>query len=193
MARTHEYNEENARASLMATFLEKGYADTSLSDLEANSGLNRRQIYNDFGDKRMVFLQSVRDFMILAGEQFLGPLERAEEGIGSIEATLFGMIDLANTKQGRLGCLVCNTARETIAEDPEVGALIDKFFRRIERGYRSAIKRGMRSGEISSKENARALSRFFLGVHVSLCVMSRAGESVPVLNDIAGQAMKRLN
>ena len=192
MARTRQYNEDVVRGGLLETFLEKGYAEASLADLEHGSGLNRRQIYNDFGDKRMVFMQSIRDFTVIAGKQFLRQLESSEEGIGAIEATLFGMISLANTRQGRLGCLVCNTARESIAEDQEIHHLIEQYFRRIERGYRSALQRAIDLGEISSSENVRSLSRFFLSVHMSICLMSRGGESVAVLNDVAREAIKRL-
>lgn len=192
MARIREYNEDRARASLMTTFLTNGYEGTSLSDLEEQSGLNRRQIYNDFGDKRTVFLRAVEDFMTLAGKQFLGRLEHSEDGVASIEETLHGMTKVAETRQGRLGCLVCNTAREQIAKDPDVRSLIERFFRRIEKSYRVAIERAIRLDEIDSGEDARSLGRFFLGIHVSLCVMSRGGESAGVLRDIADQAIRRV-
>lgn len=192
MARIRQYDEEVARTQLIGIFLEKGFADASLTDLESRSGLNRRQLYNDFGDKRSMFLQAVQDFMTLAGEQFLVNLEHSELGIQAIEKTLFGMVKLSDTRQGRLGCLVCNTAREPIAQDPEISKLINQYFRRIEYGYRCAIKRAIAMGEVSADENVRSLARLFLGVHISLCVMSRGGESAAVLTDVAKEAIKTL-
>ena len=192
MARPREYDEDYVRGALMATFLEKGFAGSSLADLESGSGLNRRQIYNNFGDKLDVFLQAIRDFTSVAGEQFLSRLESSDDGIDAVRETLFGMIRLADTPRGRLGCLVCNTAREPIAAEPDVKKLVDQYFRRIERGYRSALKRAVELGELPGEENLRSLSRFFLGVHVSLCVLGRGGEPVAVLTDLADEAMKRL-
>lgn len=192
MARTREYDEDAVRSALIATFLQKGFAGSSLADLEANTGLNRRQLYNDFGDKRAVFLQAIQDFTALAGEEILSELEHSEGGVDAIRNTLFGMIRLAKTPQGRLGCLVCNTSREPVAADPDVAQLVTAFFRRIERGYRDALTRAIERGELSNEENLRSLSRFFLGIHISLCVMGRAGESIAVLNDFANEAMKRI-
>lgn len=193
MPRVKEYDTERVRAGLMSTFLEKGFVGSSLTDLEAGSGLNRRQLYNDFGDKKAVFLQAIRDFTVIAGEEFLGQLECSEAGVSAIRDTLVGMTSMADSPQGRLGCLICNTAREPIVQDSEVSKLVKRYFRRIERAYGSAINRAIQSGELESSTNSDSLARFFLGVHVSLCVMSRGGESVDVLTDIAEEAMRRLD
>lgn len=176
----------------MKVFHQNGFADTSLAQLEAGSGLNRRQIYNDFGDKREVFLQVIQDFIHLSGKEILVILEHSEEGIDAIEKTLNTFVKMADSPQGRFGCLVCNTTRDPIANDPEVSQIISQFFRRIEGGYRDALERAAAAGELAPDENLRSLARFLLGVHVSLCVMSRGGESVAVLRDIKNEAIQRL-
>ena len=192
MPRVKQYNDESVRHDLMMMFLQKGFADTSLVDLESASGLNRRQLYNDYGDKKAVFLQALQDFSAFAGEQFLANLEQGEQGINDIQATLLGMLTLVNTPQGRLGCLVCNTARETIANDDDVKRVVHRFFRRIEKAYAQALKRAVKLEEIPGTENVRALSRFFLSIHICLCVMGRGGEPKTTLQDIVNEAMKRL-
>ncbi len=192
MARSRQYDEAHARAGFLATFLEKGYAEASLADLEHGSGLNRRQIYNDFGDKRRLLLGAITDFKATAVRQILQPLEHSELGVDAIRQTLLGMIAQADTPQGRLGCLICNTAREPIARDPDVQEQIDSFFRRIEGAYRQAINRAIERQELPTETNVRSLARFFLSVHVSVCVLGRGGEAKAVLKDVATEALSKL-
>lgn len=192
MARTREYDEQQVREGAMGAFLRKGFGQTSLVDLETATGLNRRQLYNDFGDKRAVFLQALEDFCVAAGERVLHPLEGSEPRLDAIEATLFGMIDLAETPFGRLGCLICNTSREPIAQEPEVRGVVDRFFRRIENGYRNALRNAQAAGELPETEDVDRLARFFLGAHVAVCVLGRAGEDLSTLRDVATEAVQRV-
>ncbi|MEM9385371.1 MAG: TetR/AcrR family transcriptional regulator [Pseudomonadota bacterium] len=192
MARPKQYDEARARAGLLATFLAKGYAEASLADLEAGSGLNRRQLYNDFGDKRSQLLQAIQDFKTEVVGPILQPLEQSERGVEVIRETLLGMVNGADTPQGRLGCLMCNTSREPIAGDPQVGEQIDTFFRRVDGAYRQAIGRAIERRELSEQTNKRTLARFFLGIHVSVCVLGRAGASKAVLRDITVEALAKL-
>ncbi|MEO0421169.1 MAG: TetR/AcrR family transcriptional regulator [Pseudomonadota bacterium] len=192
MARTKQYDEADARAGLLATFLEKGYAEASLADLEAGSGLNRRQIYNDFGDKRSLLLQAIQDFKTAVVGPILQPLERSALGADAIRGTLLSMVDGADTAEGRLGCLMCNTSREPIAGDPDVREQLDSFFRRVEGAYRKTIHRALTLGELPPDTNSRTLARFFLGIHVSVCVLGRGGASKAVLRDLTSEALAKL-
>ena len=65
-------------------FLQKGYGSTSLSDLEAATGLGRRSLYNSFGDKRTVFLTALADFRAMAAENNLAPLAEPGAGVDAI-------------------------------------------------------------------------------------------------------------
>jgi len=186
MARTKEYNEQAVRDGLLSAFHRKGFGQTSLVDLENATGLNRRQLYNDFGDKRTVFLQALEHFGGLAGEQILCHLEEKDARLAAVESTLFGMIDLADTPQGRL------TSREPVARESDVRRIVDRFFRRIERGYRNALTHASKAGELPATARVDSLARFFLGIHIAICVMGHGGEEVRVLRDVATEALGAL-
>ena len=61
MARKIEYDSTKVQQSLTDLFWHKGFAETSLADIEAASGLNRRQLYNGNGDKRAMGLTEAID------------------------------------------------------------------------------------------------------------------------------------
>lgn len=193
MVRSIGYDPQKVRAAAQLAFYRKGFAETSLADLETATGLNRRQLYNGFGDKRDLFLQALHDFRESAGQRFLSPLEHDSADIDTIRSTLIGMVDIADTPIGRLGCMVCNTSREPIAKDPAVNTQVEHFFRRIESAYRNALQQAQKNSALASHNSPASLARFFFGIHVSLCVLGRAGEPTDVLRDIANEALARID
>ncbi len=188
MARPREHDEQAARAGAIQAFLRSGYAATSLTELEEATGLDRRQLYNQYGDKRGVFLQALDDFQEQAAERFLSLMETSNAAVSSIAVTLHGMVDLADSGHGRLGCLVCNTSREPIAAtDAEVQERVQRYFARIEAAYANALK-----GSSLPARARRQEARHLLATHVALCVMCRAGSPVETLRDAVEAAVRHL-
>ncbi len=192
MPRPRQYNPEQVRQSIVDVFHRNGFAAASLSDLEDTTQLNRRQLYNDFGDKQVMFVQALRDFCQQAGKQFLSPLEHGDAGLKAIRHTLKALLGAAESPRGRLGCLVCNTAREPIAEDPLVGTLVRDYFKRIEIAYRRTLGIAKVNQELPADANLKQLARYFMGLHVGLCVLCRAGVPIATLRDIATEGMARV-
>lgn len=193
MSRQKLYDEEEARQQMVMLFHRQSFADTSLADLEAGTGLNRRQLYNNFGDKLQMFLGALDDFTRQSVKLFLSPLKNGTRGIEDIRQALEMMTAMAGTKAGKNGCLLCNTSREPIMENKSVALRVERFFDSIEQSYESALWRAQALGELGSNTNPSSLATFFLGVHVSLCVLGRAGRSQHALEEIAKGALFTLN
>ena len=190
MARQISYNPTEVRSRLLSKFWDTGYAETSLSDLEEATGLNRRQLYNGLGNKKAMFLSAVDDFSTTAGRQFLGPLEKDTAGLDEIASLLRTFVALAGSKDGPSGCMVCSVSQEEIADDVDVRPRIDAYFDRIEAAYRNALTQAAVRGEINLAPPAiSAKSAHLFGVHVALCVLGRAGCAQNKLHRIAEEAI----
>lgn len=190
MARRIAYNPQELRADVLQSFWAKGYAETSLSDLEEATGLNRRQLYNGIGDKRAMFLQAIDDFADTAGRRFLAALESPEAGLAEIETLLMTFVTLSQQEDGRLGCMICSASQEEIASDPDAARRIDKYFQRIRAAYSNALSRAVERGEVvlgPSAIETRADALF--GTHVALCILGRAGRPGEQLEHMARQAV----
>ncbi len=192
MVRPRKFDEKDVRMAALQMFLRNGYASTSLSDLEEATGVGRRSLYNSFGDKHTLFLRALEDFRVTAVEQNLAPLERPGAGLAAIATVLNRLLELAETPEGRLGCLICNTSREPIASDTTVAEQIDLYFSRVEQGFANVLTTAQANGTLFADENITSLARFYLGVLVSICVMGRAGAPLETLQDIVTEALKRV-
>ncbi|MEM0948684.1 MAG: TetR/AcrR family transcriptional regulator [Pseudomonadota bacterium] len=194
MPREITYDPAKLKLDVMTLFWAKGYSDTSLADLEAATGLNRRQLYNGIGDKRSMFLHAMDEFTHLSGQSLLLPLERDEAGIADIAELFAKFVEMSKLPEGPKGCLVCSTSQDDIAQDPSVAERMNLFFDRIRSAHLNALSRAAARKEIAldaAQIGVRADALF--GTHVALCILARAGRPTPQLMNIKSQALSALN
>ena len=56
------FDRDETIAKVTSLFWEKGYHATSMQDLVDVTGLNRSSIYNSFGDKYNLFIESLKHY-----------------------------------------------------------------------------------------------------------------------------------
>lgn len=194
MARQISYDPAKLKQDLMTLFWAKGYAETSLADLEAATGLNRRQLYNGIGDKRQMFLQAIDDFIEGSVQQLLAPLERTEAGVAEIDALFAKFVEMSQAPEGPKGCMVCSTSQDEVAGDPEVSQRINAFFDRVRAAHLNALSRAAVRGEVSlDPEQIEDRTDALYGTHVALCILGRAGRPEAELKQIASNALRGLS
>jgi TetR/AcrR family transcriptional repressor of nem operon len=191
MARPRTFDEDEIRSALLRQFWSHGFEGTALPDLETATGLSRKSLYNAFGDKQAMFVDALRAFRQSVVRENTQALRTGGSGLDAIASVLTGLAELAPTSTGQLGCMVCNTSREDVAEVPEVREQIDAYFSDIERAMRSAVEAGQASGEIVDRD-AGDLARLCLGALVSISVLAKAGQSTAVLTSIADETIAAL-
>lgn len=106
MGRTKTFNRSDVLDSAIQLFWKKGYADTSLSDLEKATGVNKSGLYSEFKDKDDIFLESLKHYQ--QNSPIHGILTKEPLGMKNIEAFLKANM----TCKGLKGCFITNTFRE---------------------------------------------------------------------------------
>lgn len=193
MPRQIAYDTVKLQNDLMTLFWAKGFSETSLADLEAASGLNRRQLYNGIGDKRQMFLQALDSFAELSGQTLLAPLEQETAGLREIEELFAKFAEMAQQPVEPKGCLICNTSLDEVAHDPDVAKRINAFFDRIRTAHLNALTRAADRGEITlSPGECEKHADALYGAHVALCVLGRARRPEAQLRTIAEQAVEKI-
>ena len=194
MGRPREHDQRVVREGVMRCFWERGFSAASVTALEAAAGVNRRQLFRDYGNKHALFLQALDDFTAFAGDLYLVPMEHADSGLADIQATLRALAALPSSPSGCLGCLVCNTSSESLVQsDSEVAGKVRAFFLRIEAAYLLALTQATERGDLKAgQQPLRIAARHLLAIHVSLLILAKSGLPQPVLADIAERAIATL-
>src|SRR2546422_3131949 len=109
MARQKEFNRDEVLNKAMEVFWTRGYEGTSIQDLVKHMRINRQSIYDTFGDKHTLFLQSLDRYREIQSRKVFAVLERP----GSVKKNLRQLFEEVVARplqaEGRRGGFVGNS------------------------------------------------------------------------------------
>lgn len=142
MARTKEFDPEEALDRALDIFWRRGYEGTSLRDLLEGMDISRQSLYDTFGDKRSLFLKVLARYETLAMEGMIQLLE----GKGTLTAVRgFAEYFLAEIilDADRGSCLMASTAIEVGRADPEIQTVVKTYFGCVEAAIHAVLANAM--------------------------------------------------
>ena len=159
LGRPREFDEDEVLDAALDAFWRKGFEATSMADLIAATGLHKGSLYKAFGDKRSLFLATLRRYLdgglAKLGETLAGkssPRAKLDAWMG---ATL-GSCDAAD----RRGCYAVNVEVELAPHDEEIAALIGAHFDRVGALVTDVIAQGQEQGVFRTDRKASELAEF---------------------------------
>ncbi|KAF2342673.1 TetR/AcrR family transcriptional regulator [Flavobacterium tistrianum] len=176
MARTKEFNEDQALDKAIEIFWHKGYNGTSAQDLVNHLGLSRSSLYDTFGDKQKLFVKSLKRYQKQNHDILIELLESAPN-IKTAFTDIFKQA-VVESLQDRItkGCFMVNSSVELAMHDPEIAKIVHDNQKTVEDIFCKAIKKGQELGQISDKQEARSLARFIFNNYSGIRVLARTGE-----------------
>lgn len=106
MGRPKGFDRNETLDRAIQLFWRKGFADTSLQDLEAATGVNKSGLYSEFKDKSDIFTESVKRYASTNG--VLEILAQEPRGRGNLERFILS----GQVCKGQRGCFLANSIRE---------------------------------------------------------------------------------
>jgi TetR/AcrR family transcriptional repressor of nem operon len=177
----------------MREFWERGYRETSVDDLVDATGVRPGSLYHAFpGGKRGLFLETLDRYSKLVVPEKLGALERPGAGLAELRAYFDGLVDDLTTPEGRVGCLMVNSAMELAAQDSDVGVIVRTHMKRLEVNAERALRNAKRRGEIPKHVKPRAKAIQLLATGMGLMVVGKTDPGRVVLETIVDAAFADL-
>jgi AcrR family transcriptional regulator len=150
-------------------FWQRGYASTSLADLETATGLSRSSLYLTYGSKRGLFDRALRNYLDELIWPMLAPMEATGAGPEEIAgyflaqaANLQGPPDSVLTR----GCLIANTSTELNVLDTEAVQVVLEYRTRVRAAIFHALG-GMAKSVHDREAKADILAAAQIGVMIS--------------------------
>ena len=185
MPRKKQFGVDEVKQKAMIAFWGRGYNATSLQDLVECMGVNRASLYDTFGDKYSLFLDSLYTYKMIYIKSYL---VQQTKKYTPREAIINYFLDMILKADERNGCLMVNTALELSPHDEKVAKIVNQSFAYIEKTFfRKMIKKGQVSGEISKAVVSTTTARTLLSLLIGLCVLSRSDTNKPVMQAIVSQ------
>jgi TetR/AcrR family transcriptional regulator, transcriptional repressor for nem operon len=193
MARTKDFDESEILDKAVRLFWHKGYNGTSMQELVDHLGISRSSLYDTYVDKHTLYVKALEHYQNNSGTQMCDIITNAPSAREAIQK-LLEMItfNLLKDKQHK-GCFMVNAEVEVAPHDTEVKNIVCNNERQIEEAFHRAIQRGQDSGEITSKQDAKALTRFFLNTVKGIRVSAKTTTDKVFFSDIIKTAMSVLD
>lgn len=176
MARTKEFNEDQALDKAIEIFWHKGYNGTSAQDLVTHLGLSRSSLYDTFGDKQKLFSKSLRRYQKNAQNQIVELFDQStniKETLKDIfKQAVIESLEDRTTK----GCFMVNSSVELAMHDEEIAKIVKNNSQTMEEVFTKAVLKGQNEGHISKAIDAKILARFIFNNYSGIRVLARTGE-----------------
>jgi TetR/AcrR family transcriptional repressor of nem operon len=170
MSRPRSFDDDAVRDRITDLFTANGYRGTSLAMVSEAAGLGRQSLYNAFGDKQALYLQSLE-----RTARRLHPARQAmaaaDNGRHAIELFFDHVIGAcAHADPAVNSCIVSSGLLDAV-DDKAVAASLRATWRATRALLRSAVERGRRDGtvrqDVAAAELARLLMLLVSGLRVS--------------------------
>lgn len=191
--RPRAYDPDKAVASARETFWTQGFSATSLDDLSAATGMNRPSLYAAFGDKRALYLETLRrtkDGLLAATEAALAFPSDLKTNLDfyfarAIDAYMAGDGDAR-------GCFVIGTALTEAVGDAEIKAILHETFHGLDSLLADRLQRAVEESELPANADTAALGYLLSAAVHGLAMRSRAGEPREALDRWAKGAVEQV-
>jgi AcrR family transcriptional regulator len=173
VARSREFDDHTAVTAARDVFWERGYASTSLAQLQAATGLSKSSLYETYGSKRALFTRAMENYLDQVIAPRLAPLEAPGAGKADLVqyfSELAAFFAAAPRQIARRGCLLLNTAMDLNDLDEDAAELV--------RGYRERVRSAFLKIATTAVGNPGQEADILTAAQIGLMVTSRLDPDV---------------
>lgn len=170
MVAPRKFEEGDVLDRLRDSFWMRGFAATSLSDLEADTGLNRSSLYATYGDKTNLFLAALKRY----GETISSKARKIlanSDGFSAVSEMLRARARRVADPSTPEGCLMTRAVIELGSEESELGQSLRTKSGNSETGITAAVVRAQEQGAIDPSLDPQCVARLLAAVNHGMCVV----------------------
>lgn len=164
-----------------------------MKDLEEIFRLKPPSIYNTFGNKQSLFLSVIDCYLEQVVDGRIGKyLNQSSKAIEDLEAFFRSAVGYLIADKPRFGCLLTNTAVETIHLTEEIDQKVQAGVTRLRDAFYGELVRAQEAGELAVHEDLEVLATMLLTSYQGLLVLSRLQVSDEMLQSSVDSIMRSL-
>jgi TetR/AcrR family transcriptional repressor of nem operon len=163
VGRPREFDEEQVLDAAMKAFWANGYEATSLADLVSVTGLHKGSLYQAFGDKHSLFIQTLKRYLHNVRHHKNQVLETADTPLGGIRAVLHGFIDMSESDDScPRGCMAVKMLSEMAPHDSEVRRIMDDHKNAMRVSIEKRVAQAQASGKLSKDKSSEMITALIM-------------------------------
>ncbi len=192
MARPRTFNEHEVTENIRNLFWKKGYADTSIADLEAATGLKRTSLYAAFGDKQSLYLTALKSYKSMTTEILKQHFSDSKQPLESIKSVLVSSVCNASDDPECKGCFFINAGAERFNECKDTSQIISTNRQQLIAIFEGQLGIAQQLGALSPDASIEKLAVYLYTLYTGLILSTKKGATKQELMDVIEVSMKPL-
>ncbi len=188
MARHKEYVKEEVLEAATQLFWEHGYEGTSMNGLVEATGIHRRSMYEEFGDKDGLFLECIDHFVHETTRDIGVLLKREPLGFQNIENFFSDRVDYVASRKFK-GCLLVKSAVEKELLNEEAQKKVQYFLALTEKAFYECLHAAQGRGEIHKDRDCKRLAKYLMCFLEGLMVMGKTSVTKQELKGVVATVL----
>lgn len=190
MARKKEFDPSERLVKARNLFWEKGYHATSMQDLVDRMRLNRGSIYNTFGNKHTIFLDSLKNYSAQVLKEYKQAASGKTSPLEAIKAIVNGAVQ--RTFRENKACMAVKSSFEMAPVDKEVADLLRSQNHDLVSMLEQLLKEAQKAGEVNEDNNPTETARFIVSNFSGLWQMYVLFENKKMVNNLAKFLLQKI-
>ncbi|ADV84364.1 TetR/AcrR family transcriptional regulator [Terriglobus saanensis] len=192
MARTKEFDQEEALDAAMHLFWEHGYEATSIQELVEATGVQRQSLYDTFGSKHELFLQSLMRYQSLGGHHLSELTKKHPKGGLPLIRAIFKSCASQTVCDAR-GCFAANSAAELGSSDEAVAERVRIGRDGLEEVFELCLVQARDARELKNSSSVSALAQFLVNAFFGLRLMAKTRPSKAMIDNVVSVTLAALS
>ena len=163
VGRPRQFDEEQVLDAAMKAFWANGYEATSLADLVSVTGLHKGSLYQAFGDKHALFIQTLNRYLQNVRRHKSHILEASDTPLGGIRAVLHGFIDMSEDDSScPRGCMAVKSLVEMAPHDPEVQRIMEDHKNGMRTSIEGRVRQAQANGDLGGDKSPEMIASLIM-------------------------------
>ena len=192
MPRLPEFDRAAVVDKAMRVFWQRGYSQTTVTDLVHATGLQPGSLYAAFGNKKGVFLEVLEAYNRAFHDRIRRMAEDGRPALTSLREMLAAIVEDTVSGRNRQGCLAVNALLEMAEHEPDVASRLAAHNSRVQREFAVLIARAQADGDVPPGRHPEALSAFLVNNLWGMRVMCRGCTDRAALNAVVDGVLAAL-
>jgi len=163
VGRPRQFDEDEVLDAAMKAFWANGYEATSLADLVSVTGLHKGSLYQAFGDKHSLFIQTLKRYLHNVRHCKNQSLRQADTPLGGIRAVLHGFIDMSeNDSDCPQGCMAVKMLVEMAPHDADVQRIMEEHKNGMQATMQERLQAAQANGDLSEEKSVETITALIM-------------------------------
>jgi TetR/AcrR family transcriptional repressor of nem operon len=186
-----QFDRDEVLEKAMHLFWEHGYEATGMTRLVEHVGIGRQSLYDTFGDKRSLYLETLAHYFRTRVGPILAQLRAPGSPLDNVKA-VFGLWEKMVETKGFRGCLAGNATAELAHDDPEIADRLAGYFRAVEDAFHDTFERAQQAGELDPGHDPRDLARTFVNTAQGLALLTKVFHGGDIAQSVMRTSLRML-